>query len=579
MLRGTRRKMFANPHTLTHVVKKARRKQPSGAWSLSHRLLVSLPIFVMLMGLFATVSHLTTVPWQNEPTNQSIPTQDPSTAVTFENPDNVPLPSGNTYKVTEHRATISVTQPSTGAVQRMRILVREPVGALGARPAVVFMHGAGYGTAENSFGDVAQQLASAGFVTLVPDKPVWQTADLDRDYAASAQAYLRAVSYLRNLPQVDADNVGLYAISESTWISSLMLQQDDRIAFQIILSPMVFTPRQSLGFFVAQDVVMIGANAGYQSMVRRLFSVDFNHLGLHNADFQSAGTRAFAVPTFVAYGSDDVMTAQVEGVRQILSDALEAGNSNVTVRTYAKANHVIRVGDQAKSGTPLADHFLDDITDWAVGQVAGLHQTSRQIAGTAIHQSVAVPTELHAHATLTWYMVVLHAAAALGLGVSIITWIVALVSKIVHHIRGTDSSLGYHYGFGGVLLWMAITTVVTVLLFGAGLAQVITGVTALCWGGDPGPAGLAFWSWPVIQVMCTAVIWTWSRVTARIMEVGSLRGVFWIFPLNLLPRHRERRHSASVVASTRLGRVLFTVTVVAMFLVLLVFAFWGLFIY
>jgi hypothetical protein len=34
-----------------------------------------------------------------------------------------------------------------------------------------------------------------------------------------------------------------------------------------------------------------------------------------------------------------------------------------------------------------------------------------------------------------------------------------------------------------------------------------------------------------------------------------------------------------VLASTRLGRVLFVVTTVAMFCILLVFAFWGLFVY
>ena len=575
--------MFAKTHRMTLVSKQSKHQPSSGVWSISHRILVSVPIFVILMGLFATVSRLTTVPWQNEPTNQSMSTQEASTAVTFDNPDHLTLPKGQTYKITQHHATLTVTQSSTGDKQRMGVLVREPVGASGARPAVVFMHGAGdAGKAEDSFGDVASQLASAGFVTLVPDKPTWRTSSFTRDYAASAQAYLQAVNYLRKLPQVDANNVGLYAISESTWISSLMLQEDHGIAFQILLSPMVFTPRQSLGFFVAQDVVMIGANSGYQSMVRRIFSIDFDHVGLHNADYDPSRPRAYAVPTFVAYGAEDVMTAQVEGVRQILARAAQSGNRDVTVRTYAKANHVIRVGDQSLGGTPLAAHFLDDITDWTVGETSGLQQTSKSMAGPTIHQSVAVPLELHSHRTLTWYMIVLHVAAILGLVVSTVTWIVALVWKIGHHIkglRGTGTALGYQYGFGGVLLWMALTTVITVLLFAAGLGQVIAGVTVLCWGGDPGPAGLAFWSWPVIQLMCTAVIWTWSRVTARIMEVSSMRGVSWIFPLNVFRRGRLRRRGEPVVATTRLGRFLFAVTALAMFLVLLVFAFWGLFIY
>lgn len=42
---------------------------------------------------------------------------------------------------------------------------------------------------DNSFGDVASGMASAGFVTAVLDKPVWNTTDINRDYPASAKAY------------------------------------------------------------------------------------------------------------------------------------------------------------------------------------------------------------------------------------------------------------------------------------------------------------------------------------------------------------------------------------------------------
>ena len=54
------------------------------------------------------------------------------------------------------------------------------------------MHGAGYGTCDNSFGDVASGMASAGFVTAVLDKPVWNTTDINRDYPASARLMIRS---------------------------------------------------------------------------------------------------------------------------------------------------------------------------------------------------------------------------------------------------------------------------------------------------------------------------------------------------------------------------------------------------
>ena len=59
---------------------------------------------------------------------------------------------------------------------------------------------------------------------------------------------------------VDASKVGIYATSESTWISSYLLQRDPDVAFQVLLSPMVYEPRYSLGFLAAQDFALVGAH-------------------------------------------------------------------------------------------------------------------------------------------------------------------------------------------------------------------------------------------------------------------------------------------------------------------------------
>ena len=117
----------------------------------------------------------------------------------------------------------------------------------------------------------------------------------------------------------------------------------------------MFSPRQSLGFFVTQDFTLVGANEGYQSIVQRVFSADTGLFGLNNFDLATLKPAAYAVPTYVAYGSKDVMTAQVDGVRAILYNAHKADNWNVTVRSYPVANHVLRLGDESEAGTPFAD--------------------------------------------------------------------------------------------------------------------------------------------------------------------------------------------------------------------------------
>ena len=570
--------------------------------------MVSLPIFIILIGVLVSISNLTTVPWNIEPTGQSMATLTDDTEVTFDNPSGETLPAKGTYEVTERYITLNMTgdgnltkesgargKANADGVQAIKVLIREPQNASGKRPGVVFMHGAGYGTCDNSFGDVASGMASAGFVTAVLDKPVWNTTDINRDYPASAKAYDQVIEYLRDQSDVDEAKVGIYATSESTWISSYLLEDDPDIAFQILLSPMVFSPRQSLGFFVTQDFTLVGANEGYQSIVQRVFSADTGLFGLNNFDLATLKPAAYAVPTYVAYGSKDVMTAQVDGVRAILYNAHKADNWNVTVRSYPVANHVLRLGDESEAGTPFADAYVDDLIDWAVGTSDGLTQTSEKVAGTNLYQSIGLPGALKARRVGTIYGVILHVTVVLLLLASIVLALVALGRKIAADARwrrekreakhagmlipGRPVVLGFAHGFGNALLTLTLTTLATLLIFFAGLGQVIMGVVKLAWGSAPTETpGVMYWSWPVIQVVSVLVLWAWSRVFMHLIEVASVCGL-----IQIPPRRESVRDIVTgadpVLASTRLGRILFWLVAFTMLYILLVFAFWGLFIY
>ena len=570
--------------------------------------MVSLPIFIILIGVLVSISNLTTVPWNIEPTGQSMATLTDDTEVTFDNPSGETLPAKGTYEVTERYITLNMTgdgnltkesgargKANADGVQAIKVLIREPQNASGKRPGVVFMHGAGYGTCDNSFGDVASGMASAGFVTAVLDKPVWNTTDINRDYPASAKAYDQVIEYLRDQSDVDEAKVGIYATSESTWISSYLLEDDPDVAFQILLSPMVFSPRQSLGFFVTQDFTLVGANEGYQSIVQRVFSADTGLFGLNNFDLATLKPAAYAVPTYVAYGSKDVMTAQVDGVRAILYNAHKADNWNVTVRSYPVANHVLRLGDESEAGTPFADAYVDDLIDWAVGTSAGLTQTSEKVAGTNLYQSIGLPGALKARRVGTIYGVILHVTVVLLLLASIVLALVALGRKIAADARWRREKreakragmliperpviLGFAHGFGNALLTLTLTTLATLLIFFAGLGQVIMGVVKLAWGSAPTETpGVMYWSWPVIQVVSVLVLWAWSRVFMHLIEAASVRGL-----IQIPPRRESVRDIVTgadpVLASTRLGRILFWLVTFTMLYILLVFAFWGLFIY
>lgn len=564
---------------VSHQERQLQTARPARAWSRGRRLMVSLPIFIILLGVLVSISNLTATTWNYEPTGQTIETLASDTAITFDDTTGKAVAQQGDYEVSQRYITIDAKQPSTGEIQKIKVLIREPKGAGGNRPGVVFMHGAGYGTCDNSFGDIAYDLSSAGFVTAVLDKPVWSTNDATRDYPGSAAIYDQVITYLRSLDNVSETKVGIYATSESTWISSYLLQQDHDVAFQVLLSPMVYSPRHSLGFLAAQDFALVGAHDGYQSIVRRVFNIDPELFGLTNFDIETLVPQAYSIPTLVAYGTKDVMTAQVEGTEKIVDMAHKAGNWDVTVRSYPIANHVLRLGDEANTGTPFADDYVNDVISWAVGTTEGLTQTSERGAGAELYQSIAVPLELKANRGLTIYLVVLHVSMLLLLLAIAVVWLAVLIRKIWARAHRRRYRLGFAHGFGNALVTLTIATMATLVLFFAGLGEVIMGVVKLAWGSAPAEdPGMMYWSWPVIQIVCVAVVWAWSRVFMRLIEVAGSRGL-----AQWPPRQGAIREIVSgrqpVLASTRFGRILFWLTAIAMLDVLLVFAFWGLFIY
>ena len=187
---------------VSHQERQLQTARPARAWSRGRRLMVSLPIFIILLGVLVSISNLTATTWNYEPTGQTIETLASDTAITFDDTTGKAVAKQGDYEVSQRYITIDAKQPSTGEIQKIKVLIREPKGAGGNRPGVVFMHGAGYGTCDNSFGDIAYDLSSAGFVTAVLDKPVWSTNDATRDYPGSAAIYDQVITYLRSLDNV-----------------------------------------------------------------------------------------------------------------------------------------------------------------------------------------------------------------------------------------------------------------------------------------------------------------------------------------------------------------------------------------
>ena len=230
-------------------------------------------------------------------------------------------------------------------------------------------------------------------------------------------------------------------------------------------------------------------------------------------------------------------------------------------------------GRRSRTSTPLT---------WWIGRSARrrrLRQTSERVGGVNLYQSIAVPKDLKANRGLTVYGLLLHVFMVFMMVLSLVIAVVALVVKIRAMIRRTDPALG-------VLAWFRQPAAHSDGHYRGHAGSVRRrsrtghhGCGEDCLGRCPArearthvlelaghPGGVHSGGVGVV------------RVLARLIEVASLRGVIR-FPPRKGAIGDVMTGRDPVLASTRLGRVLFWVTAVTMLSVLLMFAFWGLFVY
>lgn len=285
-----------------------------------------------------------------------------------------------TYEYTEELRSVQLDGAEVTA------LVRTPVGAGSDLPAVVFLHGAGTATYEG-FAQQAEDLASAGVVTVVPDKRMDTYTTLHRDYLAMAADYTESVDLALSLPEVGS--VGLYSESEGCYVAPVMAAQDARIAFSIMVSPPVVMPYRQSAFATDAYLTNVGVPASLYRVIPRALGVTppFGWLsyGLFDPEpYQQRQTQ----PTFVAYGTADASMPLVQGALQLTEDLAVAGNDQWTVRYYGGANHGIRVNGALAAG------FTQDLADWIHGLPESATDSVR-VAGdspTQVHRADDVPT-------------------------------------------------------------------------------------------------------------------------------------------------------------------------------------------
>lgn len=576
-------------------IEKPRRKKQKYYWPAGLRITSTICVFIVLMVLLALASQAAKVSWSDKPLNRTIQPVTSNTAVDMV-PDSksvqctsaqkrqevglcaLSLTTGK-YKVGLKLEEFTGVQEKTGYKQNIRLLLHYPIGDKGEMPGIIFLSGAGSGSATGSFQNQADYFASAGFVAATIDKPLWHTTPITRDYPSMARVYDQAINLIRKFPGVDPNAVGVHCDSESGWVVPYILDMDHKIAFQVMASPMLFEPRRAMAFVGAQDFSIIGANPGYQSMVRKVFSIDFPGLGLPDGNCNPFNSRSFAIPTFLAYGAKDVMTSQVDGMTKVMQMAQEAGNENFVLRDYPFADHILRIGNGAAGDNTLADHYLQETLAWSAGMVLGYKQTAPKVAGHEIYQSIGLPV-VHSDPVGMWYAIVIHILLILFIIVTAIYSLVVLGYKIAAICKHDKNPVAFAANFAKDIFFSALASFIALWLFVAAVTQIVIRVTFLAWGAAPKIGGMVYWSWYVIQAACVVVVWTWSMVITSLFEAMSLKGWFRGKKKPKTQRQIEFLQAGKhFIASSKMGMGYIIILAITMLLVLLVLAFWGLFVY
>lgn len=309
-------------------------------------------VFIVLVLLLGIWGRWAGPGWNPQPLgNLIIPYTDDTAIITA-----TPTPQVGQYEYIESDHQLEL---STGETITVRI--RQPIGISGEVPAVVLMHGTGTDT-HNAFTEHATWLASAGVITVVPDKPLTEYSLVERNYEALAQAYVEVAQWTRSQTGVHARSVGYYGESEGGLVAPIAAVADTQTAFVILVSDPILPIREQ-GALAAQTYLeQLGAPAQLYQAIPRLVAGATADDRFEYANFDPRPYHEqLIMPILVIYGTGDLSMPIVQGPVELSQQLEKAGNNALLVRYYADADHGLRI-----DGDILVQPF-QDIADFING--------------------------------------------------------------------------------------------------------------------------------------------------------------------------------------------------------------------
>jgi pimeloyl-ACP methyl ester carboxylesterase len=275
----------------------------------------------------------------------------------------------------------------------------------GLHPAVVILHGSGpnKGSAYRLY---AEQFVHAGIATLLYDKRGsgkstgdWRYRTLD-DLTRDA---LAAVSYLKSRPEINPQQIGLWGISQGSWIVASAASRSQDVAFIITVAGDGVSPTQQEMYHKDEMFRHLGYSERARDTALKVWKLIFDWLvlvangkfpvpkGFMESDLSGAyfgldhdpipDWEKVHQPALLIYGEEDRLTPREESIARIDAALKKADNRDYTFIVFPEAAHNITLG---KTGLEFdwdkgfAPGYFETMNDWVLSRVRGQVSSQRQ---------------------------------------------------------------------------------------------------------------------------------------------------------------------------------------------------------
>src|ERR1700736_1088073 len=279
-------------------------------------------------------------------------------------------------------------------------------------PGIVLIGGSG-GARRGDLSEYAQHLRSLGFCALTYDKRGngestgdWTTSSLD-DLAGDAAA---AIAYLRKLPQVDPNRVGVWGVSQAGWIIPLLSARLSDLAFAIVLTGGGATPREvemsSYEHALDEEKVSGADRRDAEALLARYF--EWLKTGVDRAGLLAAIEEArpkswysfisldqilpserfrpkwqwvatfdplplikkMQMPVLIVLGEKDHLLPVELSAQRWREGLAAAGNTHTMVKILPGVNHAGRLGEMHSSGGLISPEYFRAVHDFLARDIA-----------------------------------------------------------------------------------------------------------------------------------------------------------------------------------------------------------------